>query len=351
MADTKVTIYDIASRANVSVSTVSRVLNGTASVAESKRERVLRTIREMDYQPNALARGLTSMRSRTIGLMLPDIMNPYYASFVFEAERAAMMMGYSLLLCNTMDTYLPGSHELELQYMRTLADRRVDGVIYLGGGLDSTDPGATFDRALERLHERMPLVLVANDYRKLETPIVCCDKAQGIRAMVRHLHSSGHRAMGFIAGRADIEQSTACAQAFLEETSALGVAVRPEWIGGTNYTMEAGMIAARRILALGERPTALLAINDMAAIGCMYACREAGLDIPGDISVTGCDNVEQAMFVYPRLTTVNLHIPQIARDAVSSLLLMLGGKRPEGVTCIRPDLVIRESSGPPPAGR
>lgn len=350
MADTKVTIYDIASRANVSVSTVSRVLNGTAAVAENKRERVLRTIREMDYQPNALARGLTSRKTKTIGLMIPDIMNPYYASFVFETERAAMMMGYSVLLGNTMDTYLPGSHELEFLYMRTLADRRVDGVIYLGGGLDSSHPGEAFDRALQRLNERMPLVLVGSNYRKLDAPVIYCDKAQGIRSMVRHLYSIGHRSMGFIAGRTDIEQSTECANAMYETTRELGVRTRPEWFGGSNYTMEAGMIAARSILAMADRPSALIAINDMVAIGCLYACREAGLDIPGDISVTGCDNIEQSLFTYPRLTTVNLHIPQMARDAVASLIQLLEGKRPDGVTCVRPDLVLRESSAPPKQG-
>ena len=342
MPKEKTTIYDIAARAEVSVATVSRVINGTASVAQGKRERVLAAINEADYRPSALARGLVSNRLCTIGLMVPDIADPYYARLAFEIEQEAAAQGYSMLLHNTVYPRLSRVGATDTPLLRRIRGLRADGFIIMGDISDAIFP----DISHENARDDVPFVTIGQTSRRANLPGVFCDVDYAIRSVVGHFDYSGYRSVGFITNRDGDGRD-----AFLEAARESGMQVKQEWNLSYGGSPEAGAAAMARLIATGDIPRAIFAASDMVAVGCLSACGEAGLSVPGDVALAGCGNTAVSMYTHPRLTTIDLHTAWVAREAVSCLLGLLDGRDAGGATDIRPDLVIRESSAPVRRGK
>jgi LacI family transcriptional regulator len=311
LAEPRITINDVARAASVHASTVSRVLNGRAelSLLPETRERVVAAANRLGYRPSALARSLRLRRTFTLGMLVPDITNPFFPPIIKGAEDTAHARGYNLILCNTMD-----SSEREATYLRVMRERQVDGLLIASSFMaDST--------IAELRREKFPYVLLNRAPRGGDDLAVLPDNRKGTAAAVDHLVGLGHRHIGLVAG----PQTTMTGQ---ERLTTARTALRRHRLPADDgvvaiaesYSVEAGFRAARRLL-LGETPpTAIFAANDLIALGTLRAAREAGLGVPKDLSIVGFNDIPQADLFDPPLTTV--HVPQLEMGATAATLLI-----------------------------
>jgi LacI family transcriptional regulator len=319
------TIRDVAARAGVSVATVSRVLNGKELVREETSAQVLDAARALNYVPNTAARSLSIRRSQTIGIVLPEVHGEFFSEVIRGIDVAARRAGYHILVS--------GSHS-DLAEMLDVIDAmrgRVDGMVIMAPDVD-----------VDKLRDQVPLVLLnSTDERHAAISV---DNFGGARAMMRHLAELGHEEIAFICGpkhNADArERSRGYRQAMRGVTK---IEVRG------NFTEASGYSAARVVLALSPRPTAIFAANDSMALGALGALAEAGVAVPREMSVVGFDDIPIARYMAPPLTTVGVDISELGRRAFAVLLESLNHPaaqvpRPER---IETKLVIRASSGPP----
>lgn len=332
------TIHDVARRARVSVATVSRVLNGHTTVAEPTRERVMEAIRHLGYRPNAVARTLVRRRSFAVGVLVPDIANPFFAEVARGMGDVAAAHGYHLILANS-----DGNVAKEVDFIALFRDKQVDGLIYTSGTL-SPEHMAAFGR-LGR-----PVVLAATMEPTGRVPAVLVDSLAGGRVAMEHVLGLGHRRVACIAGPAgDPIAGAPRLQGNLEVARRHGVRIPPELIIDGEFGLEAGYWAMDRLLNAQPRPTAVVAASDLTAIGALGAILDRGLRVPQDISVVGFDNITLAMAVRPRLTTVAQPMYDIGARAMGILAQIIAGRPPEpAVQWIPPQLVARDSTGKPP---
>ncbi len=300
MSRKNVTIYDIAREAGVSPATVSRILTGTASVRTEKRERVLELIRKYDYRPNALARALTVTESHMIGLVVADSNNPYYISVFSACENEAFRRGYTVLMMNTYSR-----PEYEVESLNKLRELRPDAVILCGGRIDLEEPDRDFIGMLSAYRETTRLVVGSRSPCD-GIPGIFVDHSASVETAVRYLASLGHRDVGFIYTGARYYGTVERLRRFREILTELGLPVREDWIIRVpDYDMASGAVGAERILALGDRPTALLGMNDMVSAGILQKLSSAGISVPRDISVLGFDDTFITSITTPQLTSVS----------------------------------------------
>jgi LacI family transcriptional regulator len=336
-------ISEVARRAGVSITTVSRVLNPVAAypVAPATRRRVLAAASALQYSPSALARALVTRRSRMIGVLLGDIVDPYFAEIVRGIEDVARRTGYLIVICNTARD--PGT---ERRYVTVLREHRADAIIFLGG--DIFDPSTR--RALQRELESLPAygavaLAVAGDHAEL--PAIDIDHAAGAREMVRYLVGLGHRRIGLVSGPLSVSTARYRRDGFVESMTAAGLA--SDLIEEADFAYAGGQAAGQRLLE--HAPTAIFAANDQMALGVLAACRNAGVVVPDAISVVGFGNTSSAEHAVPALTTVSMPRHQLGVEAMQAVIDALETEQPRIFPRRLPfHLVIRESSAPPPAG-
>ena len=325
-------ISDVALKANVSIATVSRVVNESAhKVNPATREKVLAAIRELDYRPNALAKGLLMKKTMTIGIIIPDISNPYYAEIVRGIQDTADGAGYAVMLHNT-----DRKQERIIRYIYLLREKSVDGVIFSGGIINEYETLSI----LKELKERVVVV----GRHAVDFPAVMVDNMGGATQAVQHLIDIGHRFIGCIGGP---EGSTTAEDRLTGYRNALaqnGMAFDPRLVRRGTWSPESGHRLAQELLAEDPRPTALLCANDQMAIGAIKAARELGLSIPGDLSVVGFDNVPTGSYFDPPLTTVEVPMYDIGSAAMGMLIDLLSGERFEKLRLFNTKLLIREST-------
>jgi LacI family transcriptional regulator len=328
------TIREVAGRARVSPTTVSHVLNATRFVSEEIRARVLSAMAELGYRPNAVARSLRRGRTHTLGLILPDSANPYFAELGREIEAAAFGRDHSVVLCNT-----EGDQRRERVYLDLLAKRQVDGLLYVPAG-DRAD----VLRGL--LHRPLPVVLVDRDLAGAPVDVVLSDKRGGARLATRHLIALGHRRIGCIGGPSSLAMSGRRLQGYRDALAEAGLPVDEGLVLRGDYRPQSGWAAARSLLALADPPTAIFAANDLMAIGVLRAAGELGRRVPGDLAVVGFDDIELASYTTPPLTTVSQSAGEVGRAAVELLLERLADPaRPPVRRTLETRLVVRASCG------
>jgi len=333
-------ITEVARRAGVSITTVSRVLSPVSAypVAPSTRRRVLAAAADLQYSPSALARALVTRRSGMVGVLLGDIVDPYFAEIARGIEEVARRSGYLVVICNTGRD--PGT---ERRYVTALRDYRVDAILFLGG--DFLDPASR--RALERelasaaRHGAVALA-VAGDHVGL--PSIDIDHRAAAEEMVRYLLGIGHRRIAFISGPNMVSTAQHRLAGFVNAMAAAGLP--GDLIDESDFTYAGGQARAARLLKRG--PTAIFAANDQMALGALAACRAAGLSVPADVSVVGFGNTSAAEHAVPALTTVAMPRHQLGVEAMQAVLDALTAN----TTTLYPrrlpfHLVIRESSAPP----
>ncbi|HEY0078636.1 MAG TPA: LacI family DNA-binding transcriptional regulator [Pyrinomonadaceae bacterium] len=334
-------IREVARTAGVSTATVSHVINNTRFVSEEVRARVLEAVELCGYYPNAHARSLASGRSQIIGLLISDIANPFFPELVKSIETAAYEHGYDVVLSNTNYDAERTSH-----YVRRLIERKVAGVALMTSELDP----ALID---ELARQKVSVVFLDLGEPDLHMSNLCVDYATGIEEAVSHLVALGHRDIAFISGPEHLRSVARRLEAFRDALKGY-LPHAPLRIYQGDFQLEGGQRAAREILDAGSRrPTAIIAANDMMALGALAEFREAGLEVPRDISIVGFDDVAFAALANPPLTTICLPRDELGRRAVEALFETISHPEQKGVEIHIPThLVMRGSTAaaPPDAG-
>jgi LacI family transcriptional regulator len=338
---TRATITDVASEAGVHPSTVSRVLTGHigSRIRPATRERVLAAADRLGYRPSALARSLRLQRTLTLGMLVPDITNPFFSSIIKGAEDAARQRGYNLILCNSED-----DPEREETYLRVLRERQVDGLLIASSQMaDDTIAGLR--------EEAFPFVLLNRATRSAEDLAVVVDNHAAAIEVVAHLAALGHRRVGHIAGPQTTTTGVDRREGYRAGVLAYGLADEPELVVDADaFSEEAGHRALGIMLAGTARPTAVFAANDLIAIGMLQRLRAIGARVPRDLSIVGFNDIPLAGLLEPALTTVR--VPQLAMGVAGAHLLIdrLEGRPIGDVRLTLPtEFIVRASSAAPEA--
>lgn len=333
------TIKDVAKRAGVSTTTVSHVINKTRFVAEETRNAVWEAIKALHYSPSAVARSLKVNHTKTLGLLATSSEAPYFAEIIEAIENHCFAQGYTLILGNA-------HNDLQKQraYLSMMAQKRVDGLLVMC----SEYP----DNLLQMLEENRNIPMVVMDWgasRGDFTDTVQDNAFQGGYLAGRYLIERGHRDIGAIPGQLERNTGGGRHAGFLQAMQEAGIAVRAEWIVQGDFEPESGYQAMQQILSQKQRPTAVFCGGDIMAMGAICAADEMGLRVPQDISVIGYDNVRNARYFTPALTTVHQPKAQLGEKALEMLLDRITSKREEPQTIeVQPSLIERRSVGDGP---
>lgn len=324
------TIRDVAERAEVSVASVSRVLNGAGPVTEATRQRVLEAVDALQYVPHSGARSLSTSRTNTVGVILPDLYGEYFSELIRGMDVAARALGYHLIVSSSHDDAAEAS--AAIRSMRG----RVDGLIVL-----SPHVGAA--NLASGLAGRTPILLMNGGGADAGRPSIIVDNHGGAVAAVEHLVALGRRRIAHIAGPAGNLDAEARMAGYMEAMAAAGL---PTSVVDGAFTKASGHVAGETLAALAERPDAVFAANDNMAVGAMLALQEAGLRVPEDVALVGFDDIPLASLVRPGLTTLKIQIAETGRNALVRLVKLIGS--PGDVACevVRPELVVRASTRP-----
>lgn len=339
-----VTLKDVAAEAGVHVSTASRALNPeTRSVVkEETARRVLEVAERLGYRPHPLARGLRTNHTMTIGMVVPDLMNPLFPPIYAGADAILDDLGYSVFVASDHDEPAKARGVII-----ALLERRVDGLILASAHTNFTFPAPA-------RHKTVPTVLVNRAIDSKEFPSIVGDEHAGIGLVIRHLVELGHTAIAHVAGPQDLSTGLARRAGFASRMRREGLEARPELIVESDaFRTDAGRTACERLLDSGERFTAIVAGNDLIALGCYDALAGRGMAVPGDVSVTGYNDLTFIDRVAPPLTTIAVAYQEMGAAAARVILDMLdeSGRpaRPYEPTLLVPELVIRGSTAVPNA--
>jgi len=329
------TIHEVAERAGVSVTTVSHVINETRPVSDDLRRRVLAAMGELGYQPNALARSLRRKETHTIGMIVPDSANPFFAEVARGIEDVSFEQGYSVILCNS-----DGDLATELLYVNVLTEKQVDGILFVAAGV-STEHIRTLQA------RRMPLVVVDRDIPSVAVDSVLTDNASGGWLAVRHLVELGHRRIGCIAGPSDLTPSAERVTGYRRALRERDIPVDETLTVKGDFQYESGYQAAHQLLVMDDPPTAIFACNDLMAVGAIRAALELGRQVPASLSVVGFDDVRLASFTNPPLTTIVQ--PKFEMGTLAATMLLERIRDRDMPPCRRlldTSLIIRQSTAP-----
>lgn len=327
---TKAKLSDVARIAGVSPMTVSRVLNGRGGASPETVERIKRIAGDLKYQPNALARGLKSDRSGIIGVIVPDISNPFFPEIIRGIENVAMQHGYNLLLCNVVE-----SADREIEITRTLEGQRVDGIIWCSARLPDAD-------LLKAIQAFKATVLINRGADQQVAGSIMIDYKAGAADALRHLWSLGRRQIGVVAGPAKSQGAADRLnglRAIFDELGAESVATlhcAPDVTGGIE--------GSRELLEANPSIDGLICYNDLNAVGALQTCETLGLRVPRDIGIIGFDGIPLADLVRPKLSTLHVDKYAIGQLGMRMLIDRIGGKFVQHSIVIRPRLIARDST-------
>lgn len=326
-------IKDVALRARVSTTTVSHVVNRTRFVSDPVRHEVEAAIRELNYVPSAVARSLKSNSTKTIGMLIPNCSNPYFAEIVRSVEDHCFGAGYTLILCNTDD-----EPHRQSAYLQALTEKRIDGMIII-----STGEGKDFQRMLHGLP--IPMVLLDREIDEVNCDLVETAHLQGGLIATEHLIGLGHRRIACLAGPANLNSSAQRIEGWRSALANAGLAAPPELLWHSDFTSQGGFNTMQAILASPLAPTAVFVCNDLMSIGALSAAHQAGIQIPQQMSLIGFDDIELAQFASPALTTIAQPKQRIGIAAVDMVLERIQGGRVQARQVILlPELIVRNST-------
>lgn len=332
-----VTIQDIARRAGVSTATVSRTLATPEQVSRKFRDRVLQVVAETGYTPNLLARNLRAQRAMTILVVVPNVANAFWPEVLRGIDDEMVAEGYDVIIGN-LDNLI----EREARYVNLAASGQVDGVLILSGRVPAGP-----DRSMEDLG--IPMVSVAAAIPGLDAPHIVVNDRESSASVADHLLALGHRRFGYVCGPEGNINDTERKAGFVGRLREAGIPDQAitAWPGA--FSFATGVRAGEAFLAMDDRPTAVFAASDEAAISFMKTVRTAGLDVPDDVSIVGFDGIANAAFTVPTLTTVHQPRREIGQTAARSLLdLMAGRETPTGNIVLKAPLIVEASTGPAP---
>ncbi|AZS87132.1 LacI family DNA-binding transcriptional regulator [Streptomyces griseoviridis] len=329
-------IKDVAAEAKVSVATVSRVLNDHPSVSAAARVRVLAAVDALGYRPNAVARSLRTDQTRTLGLVISDVLNPYFTELARSVEEEARALGYSVIIGNADER-----PELQDHHIRTLLDRRIDGLL-----VSPTDGGSPL--MLDAAIAGTPMVFVDRWIPGLDVPVVRADGTGAVRDLVAHLHRLGHRRLAIIAGPAATTTGSERVDAFRDALAAYGIPLPDVYIGQGDFQAESGRRVTEGFLDLPVPPDVVFATDNLMALGALDAVRARGLRVPDDLALAAFDDIRWFVHTDPPITAIAQPTGDLGRAAVRAVVDRIEGRPPSSVT-LPARLVVRRSCGEPSA--
>jgi LacI family transcriptional regulator, galactose operon repressor len=325
---------EVARLAGVSPATISYVINnGPRPVSPETRARVLDAIQKLGYQPNAVARNLRRQRTTTLGVILPDTQNPYFAEVTREIERTAFARGYTVVQCHS-----DYSLERELQFVDLLYAERAAGVIWIPT-TDSSDP------AVRLADLDIPFVVLDRRVGNVTAPAVLANNCEGARMATQHLLDLGHRRIGYIGRPFELSHSSERTRGFLEALDRNGLRPDETLMARGGFRIEDGRVAALQLLERKDRPSAIFAYSDFMAIGALRAAWECGLAVPRDVSVIGFDDIPQAALTCPALSTISQPKTEMGRRGSELILDLIEEKLIREPEPLGVKLIVRESTG------
>ncbi|MCC9089224.1 MULTISPECIES: catabolite control protein A [Bacillus] len=288
-----VTIYDVAREANVSMATVSRVVNGNPNVKPTTRKKVLEAIDRLGYRPNAVARGLASKKTTTVGVIIPDISSIFYSELARGIEDIATMYKYNIILSNSDQ-----NTDKELHLLNTMLGKQVDGIVFMGGNIT--------DVLVEEFKRSpVPIVLAASVEEQAQTPSVNINYEQAIYDSVQLLIEKGHKRIAFVSGpMSEPINSVRKLAGYKRALEEAGIAFDDVLVAEGDYSYDSGIEALANLLEQSDKPTAVIAATDEMALGVIHGAQDRGVSIPEDLEVIGFDNTRLSLMVRPQLTTV-----------------------------------------------
>ena len=332
-----ITIQDVARTAGVSVSTVSRVLNDKDDVAPETYRRVRAVIAELGYTSSLAARSMRSRRTGVIGTMMPDLEDPFTIQVMKGINHAITALDYDLIAYTSGSINQQSKAQREQYYVSLLNGSITDGIIMV------TPAATSFSTAA-------PVVAVDPNNESPDCPAVIATNRAGAMEAVAHLIGLGHTRIGFVGGRPDLQSAQRRLKGYQDALGQANIALDPSLIVVGDFTTERGRECTRQLLSLSERPTAIFAANDQSAIGAIEAARKAGLRVPEDLSVVGFDNIPEAAYSNPALTTVDQFMNKMGYVATEMLVALIQGEPLESdLYKVPTQLIVRDSCQPPRA--
>lgn len=327
------TIKDVARLAGVSTTTVSHVINKTRFVAETTQQKVMEAVKELNYAPSAVARSLKCNTTRTVGMLVTQSTNPFLAEVIDGFESYCYRQGYTLILCNTS-----GIYEKQRDYVRMLAEKRVDGIFVL-----CSDMTPELQEMLDG-HADIPKVIMDWGHGEYLSDKIIDNSESGGYMATKYLLERGHRDIFCLSGHLDKTLCIERIEGYKRALAEFDVEFREENILEGNFECDMAVEAANKILAMEKRPTAVFCFNDIMALGLMSRLQEKGVRIPEDISVIGYDNIDLAAYYSPPLTTVHQPKRRVGKTAFEILLERIKNKEHDRrVFEMQPELVSRKS--------
>jgi LacI family transcriptional regulator len=329
----KITIADVAQEASVSMMTVSRVINHKDGVSETTAQRIWEIINRLGYRPSGLARGLASNKTRTLGLVVPDIGNPFFSDIALGLEHSAYIHAYNVFLCNTDE-----DPQREADVLQSLEEKRVDGLVICSSRLD--------DATLVENLSRFPAVVLVN--RDLPDQVglsVMIDDQYGARSALRHLIDTGHQAIGFLAGPKSSASGRKRLAGYRETLQGAGLDPEPGWVQHCSPNAEHAREAAALLLGNHPELTALFCYNDLVAVGALKAAASQGRKVPQDLALVGFDDILLAEMVVPALTTCRVPRYDLGVHALDLLLAQMNSCAEDCANIlVQPELIVRQSA-------
>lgn len=328
-----VTIYDVAREANVSMATVSRVVNGNPNVKPTTRKKVLDVIERLEYRPNAVARGLASKKTTTVGVIIPDISSIFYAELARGIEDIATMYKYNIILSNSDQ-----NTEKELRLLNTMLGKQVDGIVFMGGNI-------TDAHVEEFKRSPVPIVLAGSIEKTEVIPSVNIDYRQASFDAVQAFIDQGHRDIAFLVGPLhDAINQTEKLEGYKEALAKAGIEYREEYVFEGEDTYDSGIEAWEKLSQLDTKPSAVLAGNDEMALGIMHGAQDAGLVIPNDLEVITSDNTRLSLMVRPQLSSIVQPLYDIGAVAMRLLTKYMNKEEVQEHTVILPHRIEMRGS-------
>lgn len=329
-------IKELAEKLALSTTTVSRVLNGKSKIyriSSSTSQKVFNGARKYHYSPNRIARGLKLEKTETLGLIIPDIANPYFGSIAKSIEVEAHKKGYSIFLCDSLDEV-----STEAEFLKLLAGRKADGIII-------APAGKKCDHITEADQQGIPLVIIDRFLPGTKLPYVTTDNYAGAMMAVEHIIELGHRKIACIQGLNGVSANTDRVRGYLDALIKNGIKVDENLICGTDFGELNGYVHTKKLLNRSNRPTALFALSNLISLGALRAIKEAGFSVPGDISIVSFDEQPYSAFLACPMTTVEQPKNEIGKAAFELLLQLISEKSRDNVISrtLMPVLIVRES--------
>ncbi|MDD3656141.1 MAG: LacI family DNA-binding transcriptional regulator [Atribacterota bacterium] len=327
----RTTMKDIAKAVGVHPSTVSRVINGNPNISEKTAKKVFSTIEDLNYTPNALARGLKTKKIQTLAMLIPDISNPFFAGLARGVEDTANKYGYNVILCNTDDCL-----EKEANYLRLLTEKCVEGVIMATAKIR--------DKSIIELgRTRCPYILLSRNIKGVQENSISIDDIAGGYLATEYLISLGHQKIAHIAGPYNTTAALDRIKGYQKALQKYGIPFQRFYLGEGDFRIKGGYQVMKQFLQLEVPPTAVFTANDLLAVGAIEAIREHNFEVPSDFSIVGFDDIKLASYLSLPLTTIRQPMVEMGSLAIIKLLERIERKANHPNILIKPELIKRKS--------